>query len=160
MGNAAEKRFVRYAARRFTLVRHGWPDFFARDLATEEFLCIEVKQGDNKISAAQRLMFAALEASGFKVVVWNPKRPKELTPWQSYKIDRQLLPKPHAHARKTNRQPNGTKRTVVYVRIRPEVRARIVAIAAERGLPHSGASVASEMVSRGLKTLSTEEHAT
>lgn len=41
-------------------------------------------------------------------------------------------------------------RVVTYVRVTPEEHARIVRIAEKRGYPHTIASVASEMISKGL----------
>jgi len=41
---------------------------------------------------------------------------------------------------------------VMYVRVRPEDRALITKIAEERGYPHTAASVAGEVIARGLKT--------
>jgi hypothetical protein len=43
-------------------------------------------------------------------------------------------------------------RVVTYVRLKPTEHARIVKIADERGLPHTIASVAAEMISKGLLT--------
>lgn len=43
------------------------------------------------------------------------------------------------------------KRVVTYVRVKLEDHARIKQIAAKRGHPHTIASVAAEMISRGLK---------
>ncbi len=40
---------------------------------------------------------------------------------------------------------------VTYVRMTPEMRARITEIVAQRGYPHTIASVAFEMIERGLK---------
>lgn len=40
---------------------------------------------------------------------------------------------------------------VTYVRVKPEEHARITEIAEKRGYPHTIASVAAEMISRGLK---------
>jgi len=40
----------------------------------------------------------------------------------------------------------------MYVRVRPEDRALITKIAEERGYPHTAASVAGEVIARGLKT--------
>jgi hypothetical protein len=58
---------------------------------------------------------------------------------------------PMAKARKTKRD----NRIVTYVRVQPEEHARITQIAEERGLPHTIASVAAEMITRGLKTEAT-----
>ncbi len=41
---------------------------------------------------------------------------------------------------------------VTYVRVKPEEHALIAQIAEKRGYPHTIASVAAEMISRGLKT--------
>jgi len=41
-------------------------------------------------------------------------------------------------------------RVVTYVRVRPEEHARIAKLAEDRGYPHTIASVASEMISKGL----------
>lgn len=43
-------------------------------------------------------------------------------------------------------------RVVTYVRLLPEEHALIEKIAQKRGYPHTIASVAGEMISRGLKT--------
>lgn len=43
------------------------------------------------------------------------------------------------------------ERVVTYVRVKPEEHALIVQIAETRGYPHTIASVAAEMISRGLK---------
>jgi len=40
---------------------------------------------------------------------------------------------------------------VTYVRVKPEEHAQIAQIAEKRGYPHTIASVAAEMISRGLK---------
>jgi hypothetical protein len=42
-------------------------------------------------------------------------------------------------------------RVVMYVRVRPEEHALVVKIVRRRGYPHTIASVAAEMFSRGLK---------
>ena len=42
-------------------------------------------------------------------------------------------------------------RVVMYIRVKPEAYAEITKIAKDRGLPHTIASVAAEMVLRGLK---------
>lgn len=42
-------------------------------------------------------------------------------------------------------------RIVIYLRVRPTERARIAKIAEKRGHPHTIASVAAEMISRGLE---------
>jgi hypothetical protein len=42
-------------------------------------------------------------------------------------------------------------RVVTYVRVKPEEHARIARIAGDRGHPHTIASVAAEMISRGLR---------
>lgn len=39
---------------------------------------------------------------------------------------------------------------VMYVRVRPEEHARVVKLVEQRGYPHTIASVAAEMISRGL----------
>lgn len=44
-------------------------------------------------------------------------------------------------------------RVVTYVRLSPEVHKQIEQIAEERGYPHSIASVATEMVLRGLEAV-------
>jgi hypothetical protein len=51
-----------------------------------------------------------------------------------------------ARAKKAKRND----RVVMYIRMAPEIRARIVEIAAERGYPHTIASVTAEMLSKGL----------
>jgi hypothetical protein len=45
----------------------------------------------------------------------------------------------------------GDNRVVTYVRVKPAEHALIVKIAEKRGYPHTIASVAGEMISRGLK---------
>lgn len=51
----------------------------------------------------------------------------------------------------SKRPARGHKRGVVtYVRLPPEAHAQIVDIASQRGWPHTIASVAAEMISRGL----------
>jgi hypothetical protein len=46
---------------------------------------------------------------------------------------------------------HGDTRIVTYVRVKPEEHALIVQIAEKRGYPHTFASVAGEMITRGLK---------
>jgi molybdenum cofactor biosynthesis enzyme len=46
----------------------------------------------------------------------------------------------------------GDDRIVAYVRMKQEDHAMIAQIAEKRGYPHTIASVAAEMISRGLKT--------
>lgn len=46
-------------------------------------------------------------------------------------------------------------RVVTYVRVKPEEHAQIAQIAEKRGYPHTIASVASEMISKGLKVETT-----
>jgi hypothetical protein len=48
-------------------------------------------------------------------------------------------------------------RILTYVRLQPEVHRRVVQIVEERGYPHTIASVATEMVSLGLKSLKSAE---
>lgn len=45
----------------------------------------------------------------------------------------------------------GDDRVVTYVRVKPEEHELIVQIVEKRGYPHTIASVAAEMISRGLK---------
>lgn len=52
---------------------------------------------------------------------------------------------------KAKKAKRGDDRIVTYIRVKPEVHAQIVQIAEKRGYPHTIASVASEMISRGLK---------
>lgn len=52
---------------------------------------------------------------------------------------------------KTKKTKSRDERVVTYVRVKPEEHAQIAKIADERGYPHSIASVASEMISKGLK---------
>lgn len=65
--------------------RHGWPDFLVFDPDTDSTIGIEVKRGDDDVSAAQATMFFALERAGIRVFVWNPSQPNKLTPWRSYR---------------------------------------------------------------------------
>ena len=51
-------------------------------------------------------------------------------------------------AKKTKRD----NRIVAYIRLKPEEHARITKIAEKRGYPHTFASVAGEMITRGLAT--------
>lgn len=53
-----------------------------------------------------------------------------------------------SRAKKTKR---GDDRVVTYVRVKPEEHERIVQIVEKRGYPHTIASVAAEMITRGLK---------
>lgn len=48
-------------------------------------------------------------------------------------------------------------RILTYVRLLPEVHQQVVQIAKERGYPHTIASVATEMVSLGLKSAKAPE---
>jgi hypothetical protein len=48
------------------------------------------------------------------------------------------------------KKPKHRARVVMYVRVSPEERARVVKIARRRGWPHTIASVAAEMLSCGL----------
>lgn len=52
---------------------------------------------------------------------------------------------------KARRAKRGDNRVVTYVRVKPEEHALITQIAEKRGYPHTIASVAAEMISRGLK---------
>lgn len=97
MSNRAEKQFVSFSARRFKTFRCGWPDFFAQNLRTKQFLGVEIKQGADKVTPEQKLMFAALEAAGFKVVIWNPSHPSTFTPWRAYKADRKRYKRTHSY---------------------------------------------------------------
>jgi hypothetical protein len=139
VSNAAEKQFTDFAVHHFKVLRRGWPDFFVQCLKTGEFLGVEVKQGLDKISSEQRLMFTALEAADLKVVIWNPQHPEILTPWRAYGPER----------RERGKRPKHDD-FVIYIRIDSEIRARIVEIATERGYPHTIASVTAEMLSKGL----------
>jgi hypothetical protein len=56
------------------------------------------------------------------------------------------------HMPKAKKVKRVDDRVVTYVRVRPEVHAQIVQIAEKRGYPHTIASVAAELISRGLKT--------
>ena len=49
------------------------------------------------------------------------------------------------------KKPKRDVRCPIYVRVCPEEHAKIVQIAEERGRPHTIASVATEMISRGLQ---------
>lgn len=57
---------------------------------------------------------------------------------------------------KAKKAKRGDDRVVTYVRVTPAEHAQIVQIAALRGYPHTFASVAAEMIARGL---SSEPHA-
>lgn len=48
-------------------------------------------------------------------------------------------------------------RILTYVRLQPEIHQQVVRIVQERGYPHTIASVATEMVSLGLKTVKSTE---
>lgn len=48
------------------------------------------------------------------------------------------------------KKPKRDTRRPIYVRVRPEEHTKIVQIAKKRGWPHTIASVATEMISRGL----------
>lgn len=50
----------------------------------------------------------------------------------------------------TRTQKKSTKAVVMYVRVLPKEHARITKIVRKRGYPHTIASVAAEMISRGL----------
>ncbi len=127
--NCSEKQFVSFAAsHRFKVLRNGWPDFFVQDSCTGEFFGVEAKKGETPISVEQQAMFAALEAFGCKVVVWNPSRPQELIPWRTYLPDRGIS-----------------------LRIRRVERAVLSKMAKNRGGTHTTESVAAEMISRGLQ---------
>jgi hypothetical protein len=52
---------------------------------------------------------------------------------------------------KARKAKRGDNRVVTYVRVKPEEHALITQIAEKRGYPHTIASVAAEMISRGLK---------
>lgn len=52
-------------------------------------------------------------------------------------------------AKKAKRNNN---RAVMYVRVKPEEHAQIAEMAAQRGYPHTIASVASELISKALQT--------
>ena len=51
---------------------------------------------------------------------------------------------------KAKKKAKRDKRVVTYVRVKPEDYALIEEIAKKRGYPHTIASVATEMISRGL----------
>lgn len=99
-----------------------------------------MKQGMHTLSPAQRAMFAALETFGLKVVIWNPDNPRSFVPWKTYKPN------------KPPRRPRlkRDKQEALYVRVTPEIRTSIEEIAARRGYPHTVASVASDMIAKGL----------
>ena len=50
----------------------------------------------------------------------------------------------------TPKKPKRDSRIVMYIRVKPEERAQAAKIAAQRGYPHTIASVSAEMFSRGL----------
>lgn len=83
----AERLFLRRAQERKELDvwRNGWPDFLLQDTDSGRFFAVEVKAGGDSVSIAQRRMFAALEASGLSVFVWNPSVSKRLIPWRTYR---------------------------------------------------------------------------
>lgn len=58
-------------------------------------------------------------------------------------------------ARTKKKKPDN--RIVTYVRLQPEIHQEVVQIAEERGYPHTIASVATEMVALGLKSLKSAE---
>lgn len=62
--------------------RGGWPDFLVQ--LSGQHVGVEIKRGEDRISASQARMFAALEASGLRVFVWNPRMPTALIPWAVY----------------------------------------------------------------------------
>ncbi len=69
-------------------------------------------------------------------------------------IDVQPCHKRHmARAKKAKRSNN----VVMYTRLQPELHVQIERIAKERGWPHTIASVAAEMIARGLKTTEKRE---
>ena len=107
----AEREFVRLARRKDkTPVRHGWPDFLVLDDGGAA-IGIEVKQAGDTVTANQAAMFRALEERvGLRVFVWNPQRPKALTPWASY---RPLSPLKVPHPKRQPR-PRGAPRRVDY----------------------------------------------
>ena len=143
MSSPAEDDFVALARKRcLKTLRNGWPDFFVKNLKTKEFLGVEVKRDSNGIRPAQRVMFAALEAYGLKVVIWNPARPKLFTPWRAYDPKKLTV--------KKKKKTKSVERIVTYVRMRHEDFIRIAQIVKKRGLPHTIASVVAEMISRGL----------
>jgi hypothetical protein len=83
----AERLFLRRAQERKSVDvwRNGWPDFLLQDTDTGRFFAVEVKAGGDSVSIAQRRMFAALEASGLSVFVWNPAVSKKLIQWRKYR---------------------------------------------------------------------------
>lgn len=54
-----------------------------------------------------------------------------------------------ARAKKTTKRDD---RIVLYIRVKPIERAKIAKIVEERGYPHTIASVAGEMLARGLES--------
>lgn len=83
----AEREFLERAmGQGARILRNGWPDFLVeRDGKT---FAVEVKRGADDVSDAQARMFAALERSGIKVYVWNPRRPDIAVPWVRFRPGR------------------------------------------------------------------------
>lgn len=81
--NATERKFARALGKRAgKCLRAGWPDFLVE--LDGKTICVEVKTGRDVVRPNQAKMFAALERGGLRVYVWNPAKPKVLTPWATY----------------------------------------------------------------------------
>jgi hypothetical protein len=77
----AEAEFYEAAkAKQGRIYRHGWPDFLVE--FPDRTIGVEVKQGQDVVSARQARTFAALERLGLAVFVWNPANPGKLSAWR------------------------------------------------------------------------------
>ena len=87
--NESEVALARLIAQRgkSEIVRHGWPDFLLRRRRDNRLFGVEVKTGCDVIRPSQAACFAALEAGGIPVFVWNPSRPSKFVPWRVYRED-------------------------------------------------------------------------
>jgi len=94
-----EQFFLRALTKRYIRVfRSGWPDFFLEDTVAGKVMGVEVKAhwGD-RLSPAQREMFAALERWGMPIYVWTP-RTHALVPWKKFGL-------PYKRATRPPRKP-------------------------------------------------------
>lgn len=82
--NETEREFSRRAkGKGLSVIRSGWPDFLLVDPVTGKTFAVEVKRPADPVRPNQARMFAALDAGGIPVYVWNPALAR-LTPWKDY----------------------------------------------------------------------------
>lgn len=81
-----ERQFFEKALEKHLSLVHrpSWPDFLV--CINDEWVGVEVKSSEDRISANQRRTFNLLDGQGIlKIYVWDSGIPDRLIPWKRYK---------------------------------------------------------------------------